>query len=391
MTLRNLRVATTLALLASTLPRAAAAQQGDPPPPAAPSTPAPEATPEATQAPASQGDLTTAPPALPPPPPTEPPAAAPPPPPSAVTQGPRAAIIDAAPLGVDPAAARFVTETLRARVAELGFQVIPTQELYAAASQLRLPFPVPAEGIYELERVLQAPVAVHAEVRAGGGQYLVRLRVRIAVEAGERVRMVAATQFQLAEAIREAMPALLAPPQPGATPAVIAPPPVAVMTADQGLGFEPRPRRRRSVRAHPRRFELSLGAIAAIGPGQDPFVNALIVGRFRWFPLDRFGVSASLGYANLRGRDERVSNVLPMIGVETSVDLVPSAHVFIPLRFEAGFLPNNGPVFRLTAGIAFNLARRVRLEIDILSPTVWVLPETAPVTLDLGAHVAFLL
>jgi hypothetical protein len=311
--------------------------------------------------------------------------------PSPSTQGPRTAVVDAAPIGVDAAAARFVTETLRARVAELGFSVIPTPELYAAASRLQLPFPVPAEGIYELERVLQAPVAVHAEVRASRGQYVVRVRVRVAVESAERVQEVSAGQFQLAEAIRLAMPALLVPPRADASLPTLPTPTPTPPAADGSAANDaasPTPRRR-VIRAHLRRWELGVGVIGAFGPGQDPFVNAIVLARARWFPYDRFGVSLSFGYTNLRGRDERVSNVLALAGVETSVDLVPSSRIFIPLRFEVGYLPNNGPVFRLTAGLAFNLARRVRLEIDIISPTVWVLPESSPVTLDLGAHVSF--
>jgi len=127
----------------------------------------------------------------------------------------------------------------------------------------------------------------------------------------------------------------------------------------------------------------------ALGPGRDDFVNALVMTRVGYFPQDRFGVTASLGYANLRGRDQRVSNVLLLAGVETAVDLVPRSRVFIPLRAEVGYLPGNGPVFRLTAGVMFQLARRVRLEVDLLSPTLWVLPETTPVSLDLGATLHF--
>lgn len=382
---RPLRAA--LALVVALSPAAAFAQQPPAPPAEAPATtPAPN---EATPAAPTTPDAGVA---LPPPPPADPaPAAstAPPatPPPAPTTQGPLTAVIDAAPLGVDPAAARFVTDTLRARVAELGFRVVATQELYAAAARLQLPFPVPAEGIYELERVLQAPVAVHAEVRAARGQYLVRVRVRVAVEPQERVREISATQFQLAEALRAAMPELLVPPRADA----VAGPPSAPATPPEGEGVAPTTPRRRVIRAHPRRFELGLGVIGAFGPGQDPFANALVMVRGRWFPLDRFGVTAAVSYANLRGRDDRVSNVLFLAGVETSVDLVPSSRVFIPLRFEAGYLPNNGPVFRLTAGVAFNLTRRIRMEFDILSPTVWVLPETSPVTLDLAAHVSFAL
>lgn len=385
---RPLRAA--LALVVALSPAAAFAQQPPAPPAESPApTPAPnEAAPAAPVSPDAGV-------ALPPPPPADP---APPaatttaevtavPPPAPTTQGPLTAVIDAAPLGVDPAAARFVTDTLRARVAELGFRVVSTQEMYAAAARLQLPFPVPAEGIYELERVLQAPVAVHAEVRAARGQYLVRIRVRVAVERQERVREITATQFQLAEALRAVMPELLVPPRADA----VAAPPTAPAAPPDGAGEGQAAPRRRVVRAHPRRFELGLGVIGAFGPGQDPFANALVMVRGRWFPLDRFGVTASVSYANLRGRDERVSNVLFLAGVETSVDLVPSSRVFIPLRFEAGYLPNNGPVFRLTAGVAFNLTRRIRMEIDILSPTVWVLPETSPVTLDLAAHVSFAL
>jgi hypothetical protein len=129
-----------------------------------------------------------------------------------------------------------------------------------------------------------------------------------------------------------------------------------------------------------------VGAIAALGPGRDGFVNALVAARVSYFPSDRLGFSLTGAYTNLRGREERVSNVLILGGVETAVDLLPDRRIFIPLRAEIGYLPNNGPVFRLTAGVSFSLSRRVRLNLDLLSPTLWVLPESTPVTLDLGAH-----
>ncbi len=101
----------------------------------------------------------------------------------------------------------------------MGFQVVPQAELYDAARRLALPFPVPADGIFTLERALQTPLAVTAEVRAAQGQYVVHLRVRVAVEPEERTRDVTATQFQLGAAIREALPALLVPPRVGQAPA----------------------------------------------------------------------------------------------------------------------------------------------------------------------------
>jgi hypothetical protein len=349
-------------LRAQPLPAPAAAPAPDPAPAAAPA-PAPDPAPDPTS-----------------------PAPSPAPAPTAAPTGPRTAVIDAAPIGVDAAAGRYVTNVLREAIAAQGFQVVPQAELYDAARRLALPFPVPADGIYTLERALQTPLAVTAEVRAAQGQYVVHLRVRVAVEPEERTRDVTATQFQLGAAIRDALPPLLTPPRmPAAEPAVTEATGPAV-----GGPTEPAParrrRRRRPPRAHPQHWEVGFGAIAALGPGRDGFANALVAARVSYFPRDRLGFSLTGAYVNLRGRDERVSNVLVLAGVETAVDLLPDRRVFIPLRAEIGYLPQNGPVFRLTAGVSFSLSRRVRLNLDLLSPTLWVLPDTTPVTLDLGAH-----
>jgi hypothetical protein len=345
----------------------------------------------AQPAPAAQPAPTDA---LPPPPPGAPaaPAQAVTPPAATPENAPRIAVIDAAPIGVDPAAAVYVTNVLRTSIGELGFSVIPTPQLHDAARRIQLPFPVPVDGMLAIERVLQAPVAATAEVRAAQGLYVVHLRVRVAVEATEREREVSATQFQLADALRAALPALLVPPSPTANPALLmgaatgAAAPPAPATPDEAAPTAPR---RRRGRAHARRWELGVGPLVAFGPGRDAFVNALVAVRASWFPTDRVGISATVAYANLNGRNERVSNVLGLIGVETAVDLVPSSRIFIPLRAEIGYLPLNGPVFRLTAGVSFQLARRVRLEVDVLSPSLWVLSEGTPVTLDLGAFVSF--
>lgn len=343
---------------------------------------APAAAPQAAQTPPA-GAETASPAVTPQDPPAAPPAArqvpspTSPTPPPANPEGPRTVVIDAAPIGVDAQAGAYVTEVLRSGVAALGFRVLPTTELYAAAQALQLPFPVPPDGVFTLERALQAPVAVAAEVRASGGRYIVTLRVRVAVEATERTREVSADQFELAEQLRAALPAMLVPPD-------VAPP----VEAPRASATAPVPRVRR-IRAHPRRWELGGGLNLSLGPGRDSFVNALGVLRLGYFPQDRLGFTLSVDYANLRGRNERVSNALVLLGVETAVDLVPRARVFIPLRAEVGYLPLNGPVFRITAGVMFQLARRVRLEVDLLSPTFWVLPSTSPVSLDLAATLHF--
>jgi hypothetical protein len=211
--------------------------------------------------------------------------------------------------------------------------------------------------------------------------------VRFAQEPVERIRQLVATQWTLGDTIRQALPLLLAPPaqnydpyagygtQPGYAPDM--------------TGWRQPPPRRRPSRLHRAPFELALGFEFALGPGNDPFWNFIGYGRAAWFPVDRFGITASVGYANLRGRTNRVSNVLPMIGVETAIELLARQHVYIPLRAEVGYLPFNGPVIRATAGVAFNVSQNTRIELDILSPTIWVLPGTVAVSLDLGAQLLF--
>jgi len=399
-TLRSGLSLSTFALLAA-LPLAVAAQPAPRPPPRPAARPAPRPAAGVRPAPAVPATPAT-PPAAPATAPAQTDPAAAVAQPAAQPQGPRVAVVDAAPIGVDPAAAQFVTNVLRTAIGAAGFNVIPTPEMHEAARRIQLPFPVPEEGMVMLERALQCPVAATAEVRALGGLYVVRLRVRVASERRERVRDVSASQFQLEDAVRAALPALLVPPSPdneppaGTAPPIAPPDPVQTppaQTAEPGQAPPPaqaaQPARRRRVRAHPRTWELGAGGVVAFGPGNDSFVNGLTAVRLGWFPLDRVGVTATVAYANLNGREGRVSNVLFAVGVETAVDLVPSAKVFIPLRAEVGYLPLNGPVFRVTAGVAFQVARRVRIEIDLLSPTLWVLPESTPVSLDLGAFVHF--
>ncbi len=269
----------------------------------------------------------------------------------------------------------------------MGHAIVPTAQLYDAARRIALPFPPPPDGIGALLMTLQVPIAVTCEVRGGGGYYQAMIRVRFASEPVERIRQVVATQWTLGDSLRQAMTGLLAPPAPEASPYGAYNPagypntPLPDMT-----GYTPPPPRR-ATRLHRAPIELAAGFEFALGPGADAFWNFLAYGRAAWFPVDRFGITASVAYGNLRGRSNRVSNALFMVGVETAIDLLPRQHVYIPLRAEVGYLPFNGPVVRATAAIAFNVARNVRLELDLLSPTVWVLPGGAAVSMDLGAQV----
>lgn len=301
---------------------------------------------------------------------------------------PTIVLIDAFPSGVDPAAAAFVTEILRQTLTTAGHSIVPTALIYDAARRLALPFPPPPDGIGALLMTLQVPVAVTCEVRGGGGYYQAMLRVRFASEPVERIRQIVATQWTLGDSLRQAVAEILAPTSADTTSPYsnYSPPQYSNTPLPDMTGYTPTPPRRPS-RLHRAPFELSIGGEFAIGPGTDSFWNFLAYGRAAWFPVDRFGVTASVGYANLRGRSNRVANALFMVGVETAIELLQRQHVYLPLRAEVGYLPFNGPVVRLTAALAVNVTRSLRLEFDLLSPTVWVLPGGAAVSMDLGAQV----
>ncbi|MDP3276790.1 MAG: hypothetical protein Q8Q09_16440 [Deltaproteobacteria bacterium] len=302
-----------------------------------------------------------------------------------------AVFVDTAPIGVDAAAARFVDAVLREQLRNLGIDVVPTDALYAQARAMALPFPVPAQGLARLTDALQATQAITCELRGQSGFYTARLRIIGRGETAERVLTVVATQWTLADRMREALLLALR----GADGSVVtsASPSLPDPGANQAaMPSNPSPRYylntppRRPVLVHPRPFEFGVESHVAISPSRDSFVNFTIGPRFTWFALDRLGVSGALLYTNLRGRNGRVSNLLPMVGIESGVDLLPSAGLFVPLRAQIGYLPFNGPVLRFAVGIAFNVARNLRLEIDVVQPTIWWVNDNAMVSLDLGAQ-----
>ncbi len=306
----------------------------------------------------------------------------------------RVAVVDTAPIGVDPAAGTFVNTVLREQFARLGLNIVPTEELYASARRLALAFPVPDQGLAQLATDLRAEMVFACDLRARSGYYFATIRVRRSDESQERSLAVVATQWTLGDRVREAVLLLLrganqtsvtnASPTlnpDGSNNAIITP--STFYTGNVAIPARP------PVLVHPRQFELGLLAHGAFNPGRDPYTNFVAGLRFAYFPLDRLGISASLSYANLRGRTGRVNNLLPLIGVESAVDLVPSVGLFVPVRAEFGYLPFNGPTLRFTAGLAFTLYRQLRLELDVVQPTIWWVNDTVSVSLDVGAYVTW--
>ncbi len=61
----------------------------------------------------------------------------------------------------------------------------------------------------------------------------------------------------------------------------------------------------------------------------------------------------------------------------------------MPIRAAIGYLPFNGPVLRLSAGINIPLSSRIELGFDILTPTFWFLPDQTVVSLNVAAELIY--
>jgi hypothetical protein len=127
-------------------------------------------------------------------------------------------------------------------------------------------------------------------------------------------------------------------------------------------------------------------ATVAIGlPGVD-FVNELAGARFELEYTPRFAFGLSLAYANLKGKDGRVSNVLSEASLAYAIPLGDSG-LRIPIRFAGGYLPKNGPTLRLSSGFDWALGESMAIELVLLEPMVWVARDRPELSLNLGAAV----
>jgi hypothetical protein len=298
---------------------------------------------------------------------------------------PVALVIDAAAYGVDPVVGQHVSQRMRLTAEEMGYVVVSPEATIAAAQRMRMPYPPGPADLWRVTYVARARRGAFARVWAHQGRYVFEISVASLDGTGPffaRGTSGAEDLHQVvAELTRQAMPptdrwdaegyqryatAPAARPAPTTPPA----PTVTPMVPGSRLVIE---RRRRDNRPG-RRFDLALQTEIGIGV-DDQFVNALVGGRFGVRITKTIAVGLTFQYANLRGRGERVNNFLPMILVENRVRISRRLDLTVPLRFAIGYLPFNGPVVRFSAGLNLPVSSRVELQLDVLAPTFWILPN----------------
>lgn len=135
------------------------------------------------------------------------------------------------------------------------------------------------------------------------------------------------------------------------------------------------------------RWRLALQTEAAIGISGDGFYNHLAGARVDHRFTRRVALGGYLGYANLKGKEDRVHNVLPYAMLEYRAPLTDS--LALPLRYAMGFLPNNGPLLRFAAGLSLALGDSLDLTADLLTPTIWLTHDEPVWSFDLALELAY--
>jgi hypothetical protein len=308
----------------------------------------------------------------------------------------RLIVIDAATYGVDPVVGRVATDRLRRTAAELGYEVLDAAATVAAAQRLRMPYPPAPADLWRVTWIAQAQRGVFARVWASEGRYVIELVVASLDGTGPFFARETAGAADLRESLDRALRATLPPPtQWQEQPPAVAAGPAAAPALRR---WRERPR---DELAHPggigvrlpeppfRRLSLSVQTEAVIGTTQGGFYNHMVGARLDVRITRDLLIGAYVGYANLQGRNDRANNLLVMLQGEQRIRVSPTVPLTIPLRVAVGYLPFNGPVVRLAAGINYALSDEWEIGADLITPTFWVLPDDFAVSLDIAVEVTY--
>jgi hypothetical protein len=126
-------------------------------------------------------------------------------------------------------------------------------------------------------------------------------------------------------------------------------------------------------------------AAVALGMPGLAFVNELVGARFELEYKRSFSFGGSLAYANLKGKEGRVSNVLPEVSFGYYAPLGKSFG--FPIRILAGYLPKNGPTVRFSYGLGFSFSESTSLELALVEPMIWIARDRPELSFNLGASV----
>jgi hypothetical protein len=307
---------------------------------------------------------------------------------------PRAVVLEAAAQGVDPVVGAHVTRRMTATVRAMGYEAVDRAATVSAARRVRVVYPPSPADLWNVTAAAGATRGAVARVWAEGRRYVVEVTVASLDGAGPFVARGDAGAEDLHDVVdrltRQALPdpadwdAEAADRLRRGAPAARGPDP-ATADWDRPAPSPPRPPEPRD-RTPRYRFELAAQTEAVIGTSSDRFYNHLAGVRVGLRINEDLILSTYLGYANLRGRGNRVGNLLPYLQIEHRVRVSEREVVNLPLRAAVGYLPFNGPVFRFAGGLNFPFGDRYELGLDLLAPSFWMIPGGVAVAFNLAAE-----
>jgi hypothetical protein len=134
-------------------------------------------------------------------------------------------------------------------------------------------------------------------------------------------------------------------------------------------------------------LRLALQVEAANGVVTGSFHNQLLGVRLDGRFSPHLALGGYVGFADLKGKDGRAHSALTYALVEYLAG-DPAATVRYPLRFASGYLAANGPVVRLSGGLAIAVGKTVDL-IGEIAPMVWLTNNQTLLSLGASLELSF--
>ena len=312
----------------------------------------------------------------------------------------RLLVIDAAPHGVAPVVGQHVTERMRLTAQEMGYEVVDPMATVSAAQRMQMPYPPSPADLWRVTYVGRSERGAFAKVWAHGGRYVFEITVASLDGSGPFFARGTSGAEDLHEVVarltREALPDPST--YDAAEAARYAQPNSAQVPATPTAAAEfprPAPRdrvriaQRRVSRRPARRWDVALQTEAAFGTSSEFFYNHLIGLRLGFRITHTLHLGLYGAYANLRGRGQRESNLLPMLQLTNRIRVSRRSDLTVPIRASVGYLPFNGPVIRLAAGLNYPVSDKVEIGVDLLVPTFWFVDDQVQISLNVGLELIY--
>jgi hypothetical protein len=299
------------------------------------------------------------------------------------------AVVTTSTVGIDPVVGEHITSRVMLTAQDMGYVLSSSDAVAAAQVRLRTSGALSPADLWRIAFLAGAERAIVARAWAQDGRYVIEVLVASLDGTGPFRAVATAGADDLHQVVEALVRQLLPPPNRWDEAAATALRAQAVGQAAApanalGAGAPPVAAPARRTRHPGRRWDLALQTEAAFGAGSRDFYNHLVGVRLNLRITRTFLIGAYFGYVNLRGRNERVSNIVTYLQLENRIEVVGVEGLTIPLRAGFGYVPFNGPIIRIAAGVNYAINDRFEIGMDLLAPTFWFAGDGRPVSFDVA-------